>query len=54
MPNSYPELQNFQFTPNNRYGFFLLQVLPLTMHLSLNQFYSKILTFLVKKMFGSC
>ena len=30
MPNSYPEWRNFQFSPNNHYGFFFLHTLPST------------------------
>ena len=30
MPNSYPEWRDFQFAPNNHYGFFFLHTLPST------------------------
>ena len=30
MPNSYPECRDFQFAPNNHYGFFFLYILPST------------------------
>ena len=30
MPNSYPEWRDFQFAPNNHYGFSFLHTLPST------------------------
>ena len=48
MPNTFPELQDFKFTPNNSYGFFSLQ-------LNLNkcyQFNIKLSTFAAKKCSG--
>ena len=54
MPNSYPEWWNFQFTPNNHYGFFFLRTFPLTIAFKLlpalfYQYYAKIPTFSAKK-----
>ena len=46
MPNSYPESLDFQFAPNNHYGFFFLHTLPSTIAFRLNyvfvyQFYAE-------------
>ena len=46
MPNSYPEWQDFQFAPNNHYGFFFLHTLPSTIAFRLEyvfiyQFYAE-------------
>ena len=46
MPNSYPERQDFQFAPNNHYGFFFLHTLPSTIAFRLEyvfvyQFYAE-------------
>ena len=56
MPNSYPEWQNFQFTPNNHYGFFFLHTFPSTIAFKLEiqyalfyQFYAKTNIFFIKK-----
>ena len=46
MPNSYPEWRNFQFVPNNNYGFFFLRTLPSTTGFKLE--YAKIYHFAVK------
>ena len=55
MPNSSPEWRNFQFTPNNHYGFFFLHTFPSTMHVAFKlqyslfyQFYAKITVFFIK------
>ena len=50
MPNNYPEWRNFQFTPNNYYGFIFLHTLPSTFAFRLeyvlfNQFYAEITIF---------
>ena len=54
MPNSYPEWLNFQFAPNNYYGFFFLHTLPFTIAFILlyalfYQYYAELSMFLVKK-----
>ena len=46
MPNSYPETRDFQFAPNNHYGFFFLHTLPSTIAFRLEyvfvyQFYAE-------------
>ena len=51
MPNSYAERWNFQFAPNNHYGFFFLHTLPLsiTFMLEFVLFMLKLLHFLIKR-----
>ena len=54
MPNSHPELRDFQFAPNNHYGFFFLHILTSTIAFWLEyvlfyQFYAEITTFFDKK-----
>ena len=49
-----PEWRNFQFAPNNRYRFFFLHTLPLTIvfkcgYALFDQFYAEIRTFVIKK-----
>ena len=39
MPNSYPEWRDFQFAPNNHYGFFFLYTLPSTIAFRLDYDY---------------
>ena len=46
IPNSYPEGRDFQFAPNNHYGFFFLHTLPSTIAFGLEyvfiyQFYAE-------------
>ena len=58
MPNSYPDWWNFQFAPNNHYGFLFLHTLPTTIAFKLEyvlfyQFYAEITTFFNQEMFGS-
>ena len=57
MPNSNPEWWNFQFEPNNHYGFFFLHTLPSQLHLCLKmlfyQKYTQITTFYDQEVFGS-
>ena len=52
-----PEWRNFQFAPNNHYGFFFLHTLPSTITFRLEyvfyQFYAKITTFFDKENFGA-
>ena len=54
MPNSYPEWRNFQFAPNNHYGFFFLHILPSAIAFGLEyvlfyQIYAEITTFSIKR-----
>ena len=54
MLNSYPEWQNFQFTPNNHYGFVFLHIFSSTitfklLHALFCQYYAEISIFTVKK-----
>ena len=54
MPNSYPELRNFQFAPNHHYGFFFLHTVPSKILFKLGyalfyQFNAEITIFSIKK-----
>ena len=58
MRNSYPEWRNFQFAPNNHYGFFLLHIVPSTIAFRLEYvlFYqtdADLTTIFDQEMFGS-
>ena len=54
MPNSYPQWLNFQFAPNNHYGFFFLHTFRSTIVLKLEyalfyQFFAKVTVFFIEK-----
>ena len=54
MPNSYPKWQNFQFPPNNHFGFFFLHTTASTiafkrLYALFSQYNAEISTFSVKK-----
>ena len=53
-----PERQNFPFAPKNRYGFFFLHTIPLTIAFRLEyvlfyQFYAKVTIFFDEEKFGT-
>ena len=57
MPSSYPEGRDFQFAPNNHYGFFFLHTVSSKIAFMLEcvlvyQFYAEITTFLNQEMFS--